>query len=224
MYLSKVNLSNSVHAHSELVKLAKNGAYSAHQLLWRLFPDEIERSFLFREETEANGLPVFYVLSASQPQSISPIFTVAAKSFQPALQPGDRLAYKLRVNPTICVKQGEGRGKRHDVLMHAKRQAVEKGLSGNTDLEPLMFAAARRWLADEKRLQQWGFSLDVAPDVESYTQHKINGKKGRSIQFSCADLQGVLTVDDPERFVKTLATGFGKSRAFGCGLMLVRRV
>jgi CRISPR system Cascade subunit CasE len=31
-------------------------------------------------------------------------------------------------------------------------------------------------------------------------------------------------VTDPERFTAALVNGIGKARAFGCGLMLIRRV
>jgi len=33
----------------------------------------------------------------------------------------------------------------------------------------------------------------------------------------------VLTVEDPPLFLVALAAGFGRARAFGCGLMLIRR-
>jgi CRISPR system Cascade subunit CasE len=37
------------------------------------------------------------------------------------------------------------------------------------------------------------------------------------------DFEGVLEVTDPVRFLAALANGFGRARAFGCGLMLIRR-
>ena len=42
------------------------------------------------------------------------------------------------------------------------------------------------------------------------------------IQFSSVDYSGVLVVNDPERFLQRLAVGFGKSRAFGCGMMMIK--
>jgi CRISPR system Cascade subunit CasE len=33
----------------------------------------------------------------------------------------------------------------------------------------------------------------------------------------------VLTVRNPASFLATLGQGFGRARAFGCGLMLIRR-
>ena len=37
------------------------------------------------------------------------------------------------------------------------------------------------------------------------------------------DFGGILTVVDPERFIEALYQGVGSAKAFGCGLMLVRR-
>jgi CRISPR system Cascade subunit CasE len=38
------------------------------------------------------------------------------------------------------------------------------------------------------------------------------------------DYKGVLCVTDTELFKTTLFNGIGRSKAFGCGLMMVRRV
>jgi CRISPR system Cascade subunit CasE len=37
------------------------------------------------------------------------------------------------------------------------------------------------------------------------------------------DFRGILTVTDTEKFTDTLMQGLGKAKAFGCGLMLIRR-
>ena len=39
MFLSKVTLQSSAQASLELAKLASNGVYSSHQLLWTLFKE-----------------------------------------------------------------------------------------------------------------------------------------------------------------------------------------
>lgn len=224
MYFSKVTLSPTVHARSELIRLTENGAYAAHQLLWKLFTQEPNRSFLFREEMADSGVPTFYVLSRNEPWVDTPLFSTASTPYRPQLKAGDRLAYKLRVNPTVSTSTESGHSKRHDVLMHAKRKAREEGVNNTRDIEAVMHNAARAWLADEQRLARWGFTLDSLPDVERYTQHKVAGKHGRPVQFSTADLQGLLTVSDPDRFLATLYSGIGRSKAFGCGLLLIRRV
>lgn len=224
MYLSKISLCNSPRGREQLVHLGRNGAYAAHQLLWMLFPESEKREFLFREEQGPMGFPEFFVLSQQLPNSIPQLFNVQTKPFAPRLKSGDRLAYKLRVNPTICMKSASGKRQRHDVLMHAKRQAKAQGVADSALMQEKMTQSAQAWFTDERRLERWGAQLEMLPDVECYTQHQVMKSKERRIRFSSVDLQGVLTVAEPEYFIQTLYSGLGKAKAFGCGLMLVRRV
>lgn len=221
MYLSKITLQPSAQTAVELAKLNSNGAYASHQLLWRLFTEEQERNFIFRQEIGLNGMPLFYVLSRTQPAN-TPLFQVSSKAFAPKLRAGQRLAFKLRANPTICVTEN-GKQKRHDVLMHTKRQYKGEQL-GSKELEFLTFEAAQQWLMDEKRLSTWGVQLDAVPEVQAYIQHKTQKGKKRTIQFSSVDFEGLLTIENPERFLQQYAQGFGRAKSFGCGLMLIRPV
>ena len=43
------------------------------------------------------------------------------------------------------------------------------------------------------------------------------------LRFSTVDLSGELTVLEPEIFANALYDGIGHAKAFGCGLLLVRR-
>lgn len=53
--------------------------------------------------------------------------------------------------------------------------------------------------------------------------NNCGGKTPRQlIQFSSVDYTGMLTVTDPGLFLQRLSQGYGKSRAFGCGLMLIK--
>jgi CRISPR system Cascade subunit CasE len=47
---------------------------------------------------------------------------------------------------------------------------------------------------------------------------------GEPTIFGVMDISGVLTIEDPVRFLAAQTAGFGRARAFGCGLMLIRRV
>ena len=41
--------------------------------------------------------------------------------------------------------------------------------------------------------------------------------------YSTLDFEGVLTVSDPDTLLPAIARGFGAAKAYGCGLMLIRR-
>lgn len=222
MFLSKVQLLPSVQAGAELVKLSQNGVYATHQLLWQLFPNEQEREFVYREDQDDFGQPQFFVLS-KKPPITSPLFTIQSKAFSPQLMVGSRLAFKLRVNPTICVTSKEGKSQRHDVLMHAKWQHRQDA-TNDEHLKNFMDKAAIRWLADEKRLEQWGVALDSLPNIIAYNQHQSKKRTGQKVQFSSIDCEGLLTVKDPQKFLQQYQKGFGRAKAMGCGLMLIRRI
>lgn len=224
MYLSKVSLLNSLQAKSALVDLGKNGAYAAHQLLWRLFTEDVQRDFLFKQEQSNRGLPVFYVLSKKTPLLLPELFDIQSKVFSPQIQTGERFAYKLTANPTICKKDDSGKSKRSDVLMNAKYQAKKEGINDQNIVKELMNQAAQQWFVEEHRSTGWGVQFDTLPDIESYSQHRVAKHKNHNIRFSSVDVQGTLTVQDPEKFISQLFKGFGRSKAMGCGLMMIRRI
>lgn len=224
MFLSKVTLASSAQSAIELAKLSKNGVYASHQLLWRLFPNEEQRNFMYREEQGSDGRPQYFVLSKKQPEQSDTLFEINSKPFNPQLGVGTRLAFKLRVNPTICVRDHEGKSRRHDVMMHAKKKAKDAGIDSVSDISTLMEQAAIDWINDSKRLEQWGVTLDCIPDIESYEQHSSEKKRSQKIRFSSVNFQGLLTLTDPERFMNQYEKGFGRAKAMGCGLMLIRLV
>jgi CRISPR system Cascade subunit CasE len=49
-------------------------------------------------------------------------------------------------------------------------------------------------------------------------------RSNRGISLSTLDFEGSLTVTDPADFLNALLSGIGPAKAFGCGLLLVRRL
>ncbi len=211
MYLSKITLPTGQLLPSQLLQLVDRGEYVMHQWLWDLFPGGRERQFLYRRE-EMQGAFRFFVLS-SHPPADSKIFDIEFRPFAPALIAGQRLRFTLRANPTICKA-----GKRHDLLMEAKRQV--RGQVDGPDIWQHQQQAAQVWLTHQG--EKNGFSLQEV-NVDAYRQQQTSRSKSRQIiQFSSVDYSGVLTVNEPALFLQRLAQGYGKSRAFGCGLMLIK--
>ncbi len=56
--------------------------------------------------------------------------------------------------------------------------------------------------------------------MDDYLQH--SGQKGQ-MRFSTVDFSGELSVVGPAAFGGALRDGIGHAKAFGCGLLLVRR-
>jgi CRISPR system Cascade subunit CasE len=60
-------------------------------------------------------------------------------------------------------------------------------------------------------------------EVVAYRTEQIPRRRQRPIEFGLLDLTREISVERPELFLPALAKGFGKGKAFGCGLMLIRR-
>ncbi|ELP2193434.1 TPA: type I-E CRISPR-associated protein Cas6/Cse3/CasE [Salmonella enterica subsp. enterica serovar Reading] len=211
MYLSRITLHTSELSPAQLLHLVERGEYVMHQWLWDLFPGGKERQFLYRRE-ELQGAFRFFVLSQARPAE-SAIFDVQCRPFAPELNVGQLLRFTLRANPTICKA-----GKRHDLLMEAKRQV--KTQPDSRDIWIYQQQRALEWVS--RQGEQNGFSLREA-SVDAYRQQRIRREKSRQmIQFSSVDYTGVLVVNNPVLFLQRLAQGYGKSRAFGCGMMMIK--
>ena len=191
---------------------------AAHRLVWALFTDgpDRQRDFLWREE----GPGRFMALSTRPPAPMPDLFDVDAKPFERALARGDRLAFSLRANPVVAraVVPGQ-RGKRHDVVMDVLH-ALPKPQRAGARLRAVA-DAGQAWL--ERQGAAHGFTPAEGVSVDGYEQVRVPRDSGKPAQFSQVDFTGLLTVADPAAFLPALAVGFGRARAFGCGLMLIRR-
>lgn len=288
MYFSRVRIRPDFFKSSSLVKILSDSSYNIHQLLWKLFTEQNQRNFLYREEIAreqfgkevgVRGEPVYYVVSSTAPSSDSPIFKVEVKEYKPQLQKGDSLRFELRANPVIARN-----GKKHDVVMDAQRTFLET-LCAELNLQSQLSANPKKrefkktllthgghvldehltsLLKDDfryaERLRQsmklhdkleWSIKaiVDVALDKwlvrkgemhgflicsddnnryklqnSTYRWQSIKADKGIKSGFSSVDFVGELEVTDIEKFTKALFRGVGRSKAFGCGLMLIKRV
>lgn len=271
MFLSRVSLRHVPAARKVLLEVMRDGVYGQHQLLWRLFSGDDQRHFLFREEVGDGrifpaGEPWFYMLSRQQPADAEGLFQVESRRFQPRLQAGQKLDFRLRLNPTLCRQ-----GKRHDVVMDAQHQWLQRetgqlelptdgtkqqikarlldmatdadlarwreqiaagpyqaaceGRLGrrqtlNLALKTCSDNAVRNWW--QSRSENYGIRVDpTAMEINAYQQRRMPGK-GKNASFSSVDLTGRLQVADPEVFMQQLQHGFGRAKAFGCGLMMIK--
>lgn len=232
MYLSRIQLRFNNLRPEMLKKWDAAKPYTSHQWLWQLFPNQQSRQFLFREEAHGG----FFMLSATPPLAQHSLFHVETKLFNPQLTNGLMLDFQLRANPVITRN-----GKRSDVMMNAKHQAKADGIAQEQWWE-LQQLAAQAWL--ERQGQQHGFQLcEPEPDefaawagedfyelqkrckcVQAYQQHRFVRKAQENpIAFSSVDFAGTLCITDVSQFEQVLFSGLGKSKALGCGLLMVKR-
>lgn len=225
LYLARARLRRdaSVGALAPLLlpEDANERALASHRLAWSLMPSDAgaERDFLWREE----GPGRFMLLAARLPTS-SALFEVEAKAFEPRLAKDDRLHFVLRANPTVARRVPGRRGQRDDVVMHALHALPGRRQSDRAGARPeLIVREGAAWLI---RLgQRHGFEPDPTRlAVDGYQLLRIpRAGTAQPIRLGTLDYQGVLKVTDPGAFLFGLSAGFGRARAFGCGLMLIRR-
>jgi CRISPR system Cascade subunit CasE len=226
------------------IQWAKN-PYGDHQWLWRFLAAEpgTARDFLFRRRDGEGSMPGFYVVSARKPQSFSDAWQVQSRGYDPQLQEGQHLAFELRANPVVTHKVNE-KARRDDVVMHEKKRLLEahgfKRWADWPDMDetkPALYELVQNRCLDwlEQRAEQAGFRVltrelhdeeygvreEKSVRVDGYTQHQTERK---DIRFSTVDFTGELEITNTSAFHRTLLTGIGHAKGFGCGLLLVRRI
>ena len=224
LYLSKIRISDSpsVQALAALLSPSEPGMRTTthHKLLWAAFSDGPDRTrdFLWREE----GQGVFLTLSERAPLPMDLFAPHDSKIFAPALSMGDKLRFALRANATRTKRGKEGQGGvRVDVVMDALHGVPQADRAAAR--MPLAQQEGAAWLA--RQGEAAGFRL-LETVVEDYTTQVLEGYRGKrkgQPQFGILEMSGVLEITEPEAFLAQLARGFGRAKAFGCGLMLVRR-
>ena len=225
MYFSRIGF-NPDADHQLLARQLCDDSYREHQVLWRLFdgnPDA-ERDFLYRQVIE-HGRMKYYVLSARVPVDRSGLWRIdPPKVYDPQLAAGQRLFFMLRVNPVVTVTMASGRRQRHDVVMQEKQRIGYRKLpaAARPPLQELVQQSGIRWLSE--RMARNGFSIEPGQVLaEGYQQHRCRTRRRQPfIRYSTVDFQGILTVVNADRFRNALFAGIGRSKAFGCGLLLIK--
>lgn len=223
MYFSRITPNPNGPVAAGLVEQLCNNAYRVHQLLWGMFDDDpdVERDFVFRQEL-SDGWPSYYLVSARKPRDKAG-WKTEVKEYAPRLRNGDVLAFKLRCNPTVTRLVG-GKKKRCDVVIDEKKRIHYQQMPKceRPSMQHLVQRAGARWLL--ARNGKYGFTITEGFfRVEGYRQHVAYRRKKR-ITYSTIDFDGLLTVSDKEKFLKALFSGIGPAKAFGCGMLLVRKV
>ena len=186
-----------------------NNAYEWHRALWSLFPN-IERGsvspFLYYVES-LNLLSGAQLLLQS---SIEPIAyssqakVLVTKPYPVHFEVGQRLAFQLLANPTKCITD-----------THHK---VNKKNHGKCRVPLIKEEEQRHWLQRKFAEAAHMGELTIRNHAPLYF-HKGN-RAGKVIPVL---FEGTLSICNDERMAELSAKGIGPAKAFGCGMLLVRR-
>jgi CRISPR system Cascade subunit CasE len=197
-----------------------------HRLIWTAFAGapEATRDFLWRDEGEGR----FMVLSPRPPAAADLFDQPVVKPFAPVLSAGDRLDFLLRANATRTIKtdritdSGKRERAHRDVVMELLH-AVPRGERAPVRSD-LAEQAGADWMAGQGARHGFGLERVAITGYRTVSLPRpVKGKaRHRDARFGVLDLEGTLTVSDPAAFRAKLLAGFGRAKAFGCGLMLIR--
>lgn len=230
LYFSRLTLNRDAPAAALLPLLNPREPGSAaaahHRLIWSVFADSAERKrdFLWRHDGQGR----FYTLSSRPPQPGTLFNPPETKTFDPALRSGDRLQFTLRANATkdrAVVSRMEkaarrGKSRRVDVVMDLLRSAPEYAKRAEIR-DRTAQAAAEAWMTRQGAAK--GFE-PRGTIVEGYSTIELGRSRRQGATFGILDLTGEIAVTKPEAFLTALVAGFGRAKAWGCGMMLIRRV
>jgi CRISPR system Cascade subunit CasE len=226
----------------DLVRLERNNPrwrqldpYQAHQLVWKAFPGVArgDRPFLFSVEEHASHHSI--LVQSSLPGEWSFLdgeASVRSKSFDPRLIPVDvPLQFFLRCNPTVD-RRGYRDGKKRRVAVGINPELAFQQM-GQATAAPSTAAARAAWR--DERLREWfvrqgerhGFQVETCTPGPVVARRivRIEGSRpqGTPMIFHEVEFTGLIRATDSDAFVRVCADGLGRGRAFGYGLLMVRR-
>ncbi|SDX92477.1 type I-E CRISPR-associated protein Cas6/Cse3/CasE [Nitrosomonas sp. Nm33] len=197
-------------------EFARN-SYNLHRQLWRLFPgeeketrsngDELRQGFLFRIEDNPMGRPArLLVQSRRAPEAASGVVLIGTREIQPQPIAGQQLAFLLTANPVKTITDVQ-----RDAKSSKKSEKCRVPLIKEED--------QREWIA--RKLAGAGEieAANVLPHAPVYFR-----KGNRGGKLVTATFEGVMCVLNPDILITLMENGIGPAKAFGCGLLLVRRL
>lgn len=125
------------------------------------------------------------------------------------IEVGQRWQFRLRANPVHSIKstsdaETQKPSQRGKVYAHVTVQQQEQ------------------WLLE--RAAKYGFNL--REDSFCVVQQEVRKffRNGKPVTLGIATFEGILEVADTQLFLNTLASGIGRAKAYGCGLLTIARI
>lgn len=207
MYISRVEINTFDRKNAR--ELTHIGAF--HNWVEQSFPEEFEKSERSRKLwriDDLSGKKYLLLVSSTKPDLAAlskygvegTAATKSYDSFLDSLQAGDRMRFRVVLNPVVALSQGIG-----------KRGLIKPYRSLEEQNKYLLERAGKN-----------GFILkndDFAIVEKGCVEFKKTGQK--PLKLVKVVYEGNLTISDVDIFRKTLIEGFGKKKAYGFGMMTV---
>jgi CRISPR system Cascade subunit CasE len=144
-------------------------------------------------------------------ESVMPSETVRTAAAPARWKPGTKLRFSVRARPTQRRKwQEKGR--------HAERDIYLERVGGTPRGELYC-----QWVAGIMEKQGGAYPVAETLAMTQFAIRKVRRQKTSGYSLGPdATVSGALEVKDPERFSELLATGIGRHRAYGYGMILLQ--
>lgn len=209
MYLSRVKIDMS--NRMKVKQLDNLSAY--HSWVEDSFPDELKSGYRTRKlwrVDEINNDYYLLVLSPTKPDLIE--FerygvknSAETKNYNILLNnlcENEKLRFRTTLNPIKSLSQGKKSGKRGRVI-------------------PLVTVQQQLDYLEQRALFN-GFSVNSSDVVVTSKGFYMLKKRYRKpLRICIASYEGLLKIENLENFKKSLISGIGKKKAYGCGLLTV---
>jgi len=204
MYLSSLKL----NPRNRSVQRDIGSARQMHRTVLHAFPDDLkDERVLYRVDQGAEAHQISLLVQSH----ISPDWSnlehgylvaapdgVAMKQWQFQPTKGQRLAFRLRANPTKRLSAGKGnKGKR--IGLYKLEEQIN-------------------WL--QRKATDHGFAIQTAMPTQ---QQRVDDRR-QDLKFFSVQFDGILQVTDPPVFLAAIQLGIGSGKAFGFGLLSVAPV
>jgi len=122
------------------------------------------------------------------------------------IEAGQRWQFRLRANPVHSVKQAGG------------LQAQEPAKRGKVYAH-VTVRQQEQWLLE--RAAKYGFKLQEGSFRVVQRELRRFWRDHKPVTLGIATFEGTLEVSDVTLFLRTLACGIGRAKAYGCGLLTI---
>ena len=208
MYLSRVKI--DTHNRKKVKDLNHLGAF--HHWVEESFPEEVKNDERLRKLWRIDSLQgnQYLLLVSPEKPDLEQLETYGvtgsaeSKDYSPLLnnlEEGNRLRFRVKLNPVKSLSSGKASGKRGRVI-------------------PLVTGDQQReFLID--RSSQRGFTVKEDEFTIVNKGFELLKRKGKELKVVSATYEGMLYITDLDQFKETLISGFGKKKAYGFGLLTV---
>lgn len=208
-------------------------------------PQSFERpKFLFRIDSHLKGDTQNYIIIvqsvlkpdweyAFQNARILLAAPPEVREYNPVFRNGEKFAFRILVNPSKKSRDHPVNNDKYDPIGRPKQYRRIPLIWKDENQNPQ--SVLREWFIN--KTASCGFTLndfqlvkmgqvvgyktiikpgDITTDKEKPGSHRL--------KFHSALLEGVLTITDPDQFLHTIQTGIGSGKAFGFGLLTVKKI